>query len=79
MISPVFVISCLPKMLTGILPKNLFQTIVYYAQVQLNSNLIHSVTVQGCQIFLYTIHQNKGKYTKLLQHYQMAIKYTKWP
>jgi hypothetical protein len=34
---------------------------------------------QGCQIFLDTIYQNEGKYTKLPQHYQMAIKYTKWP
>jgi hypothetical protein len=32
---------------------------------------------QGCQIFLGTIYQNEGKYTKLPQHYQMAIKYTK--
>jgi hypothetical protein len=29
---------------------------------------------QGCQIFLDTIYQNVGKYTKLPQHYQMAIK-----
>jgi hypothetical protein len=35
--------------------------------------------VQGCQILLDTIYQNEGKYTKLPQHYQMAIKYTKWP
>jgi hypothetical protein len=32
---------------------------------------------QGCQIFLDTINQNEGKYTKLSQHYQVAIKYTK--
>jgi hypothetical protein len=34
---------------------------------------------QGCQIFLNTIYQNEGKYTKLLHHYQMAIKYSKCP
>jgi hypothetical protein len=34
---------------------------------------------QGCQIFLDTIYQNGEKYTKFPQHYQMAIKYTKWP
>jgi hypothetical protein len=34
---------------------------------------------QGCQIFLDTTYQNEGKYTKLLQHYSMAIKYIKWP
>jgi hypothetical protein len=34
---------------------------------------------QGCQIFLDTVYQNGGKYTKLPQHYQMAIKNTKWP
>jgi hypothetical protein len=33
--------------------------------------------LQGCQIFLYTIYQNEGKYTKLPQHYEMDIKYTK--
>jgi hypothetical protein len=33
---------------------------------------------QGCQIFLDTIYQNGEKYTKLPQHYQMAIKYYKW-
>jgi hypothetical protein len=34
--------------------------------------------IQGCQIFLDTIYQNEGKwYTKLPQHYQMAIQYTK--
>jgi hypothetical protein len=32
---------------------------------------------QGCQIFLDTTYQNEGKYTKLPQHYQMVIKYTK--
>jgi hypothetical protein len=32
---------------------------------------------QCCQIFLDTIYQNEVKYTKLPQHYQMAIKYTK--
>jgi hypothetical protein len=32
---------------------------------------------QGCQIFLDTIYKNEGKYTKLPQHYQMTIKYTK--
>jgi hypothetical protein len=26
-----------------------------------------------------TIYQNGEKYTKLPQHYQMAIKYNKWP
>jgi hypothetical protein len=29
---------------------------------------------QGCQIFLDTIYQNGGKYTKLPLNYQMAIK-----
>jgi hypothetical protein len=33
----------------------------------------------GCQIFLYLIYQNTGKYTKLPLNYQMPIKYTKWP
>jgi hypothetical protein len=32
--------------------------------------------MQGCQIFLDTIYQNEGKYTKLPQHYLMTIKYT---
>jgi hypothetical protein len=32
---------------------------------------------QGCQIFLGAIYQKRGKYTNL--HYQMALKYTKWP
>jgi hypothetical protein len=32
---------------------------------------------QGCQIFLDTIYQNEGKYTKLQEHYQMTLKYTK--
>jgi hypothetical protein len=32
---------------------------------------------QGCQIFLDAIYQNDGKYTKLPQHYRIAIKYTK--
>jgi hypothetical protein len=32
---------------------------------------------QGCQIFLDTIYPNEGKYTKLPQHDQIAIKYTK--
>jgi hypothetical protein len=31
----------------------------------------------GCQIFHDTIYQNEAKYTKLPQHYQMAIKYIK--
>jgi hypothetical protein len=33
---------------------------------------------QGCQIFLYLIYQNGGKYTKLPLNYQRAIKYIKW-
>jgi hypothetical protein len=32
---------------------------------------------QGCQIFLDTIYQNKGKYTTLPQHDPIAINYTK--
>jgi hypothetical protein len=32
---------------------------------------------QCCQIFLDTIYQNGVKYTKLSQHFQMIIKYTK--
>jgi hypothetical protein len=32
---------------------------------------------QGCQIFLDTIYHNEGKYTKLPQLYEMAIKYIK--
>jgi hypothetical protein len=39
--------------------------------------LIPCLTSQGCQIFLDTIYQNEGKYTKLPHHHQMAIKYTK--
>jgi hypothetical protein len=38
----------------------------------------HNIDKQGCQIFLVTIYQNEGKYTKLSQHYQMAKKYNKW-
>jgi hypothetical protein len=41
---------------------------------------------QGCQIFLGTLYQNGGKYTKWPQNipndhkiYQMTTKYTKWP
>jgi hypothetical protein len=41
---------------------------------------------QGCQIFLGTIYQKGGKYTKVPQNmpnvhkiYQMAAKYNKWP
>jgi hypothetical protein len=34
---------------------------------------------QGCQIFLDTVYQSEIKYTKLPQHYQMVIKYAKWP
>jgi hypothetical protein len=33
----------------------------------------------GLPDFLDTIYQNGGKYTKLSQHYQMAIKFTKVP
>jgi hypothetical protein len=29
--------------------------------------------IQGCQIFLDSTYQNGGKYTKLPQHYQMAV------
>jgi hypothetical protein len=32
---------------------------------------------QGCQIFIDTIYQNEGKYTKIQQHCQRAIKYSK--
>jgi hypothetical protein len=39
----------------------------------------YEVIAQGCQIFIHTIYQNKAKYTKLPQHYRMAIKYTKRP
>jgi hypothetical protein len=35
--------------------------------------------LQGCQIFLDTIYQNGGNYTKLPLNFQMAIKCTKWP
>jgi hypothetical protein len=34
---------------------------------------------QGCQIFLDTIYQNGGKYTKLQKLYRMVTKYTKCP
>jgi hypothetical protein len=30
---------------------------------------------KGCQIFLDTVYQNGGKYTKLPLHYLMALKY----
>jgi hypothetical protein len=33
--------------------------------------------IQVCQIILYLLYQNGGKYTKLPLNYQMAIKYTK--
>jgi hypothetical protein len=42
-------------------------------------NVTYVAIYQICQIFLYTIYQNRGKYTKLPLHYQTAIKYTKWP
>jgi hypothetical protein len=29
--------------------------------------------------FFYTIYKNRGKFTKLLLNYQMAVKYSKWP
>jgi hypothetical protein len=35
--------------------------------------------LSGLPDFLDAINQNGGKYTNLPQHYQMAIKYTKWP
>jgi hypothetical protein len=38
-----------------------------------------STVEQGCQIFLDTMYQNGGKYTKLLLTYQTAITYAKWP
>jgi hypothetical protein len=31
------------------------------------------------RFFLTQLTKNEGKYTQLPQHYQMAIKYTKWP
>jgi hypothetical protein len=37
----------------------------------------NTIPEQGCQIFLDTSYQNGGKYTRLPQHYQIAIKYTK--
>jgi hypothetical protein len=41
--------------------------------------ILHSLLLseQGCQIFRDKINQNEGKYTKIPQHYQIAIKYTK--
>jgi hypothetical protein len=38
--------------------------------------LLRFTRKQGCQIFLDTTYQKEGKYTKLPQHYQIAIKYT---
>jgi hypothetical protein len=38
-----------------------------------------SSQIQSCQIFLDTIYQNGGKYTKFKINYQLAVKYTKWP
>jgi hypothetical protein len=43
-----------------------------------NCNKLSSVN-QDCQIFLDTINQKGGKYTKLPLNNQMAIKCTKWP
>jgi hypothetical protein len=40
---------------------------------------ITATAVLGCQIFLVTIYQNGGKYTKLTQNYQTPIECTKWP
>jgi hypothetical protein len=40
---------------------------------------MHKSLGQGCQIFLDTIYQNVGKYTKLLQNYQITIKCKKCP
>jgi hypothetical protein len=37
------------------------------------------VSGAGLPDFLDTIYQNSEKYTKVAQHYQMTIKYTKWP
>jgi hypothetical protein len=41
-------------------------------------NLESNRSTQGCQIFLDTINQHGGKYTKLLLNYLIAIKCTKW-
>jgi hypothetical protein len=49
-----------------------------FAQVRCR-NYLHipawrsGVPKQGCQIYFDTIYQNEGKYTKLPQHYQMAV------
>jgi hypothetical protein len=50
------------------------QTKFNYFKVSLVSS---AAMAQGCQIFLDTIYRNERKYTKLPQHYQMDIKYTK--
>jgi hypothetical protein len=53
---------------------------VWFVSVNLASFLVsHGNHNQGCQIYLDTIYQNGGKFTKLPEHYQMVVRYTKWP
>jgi hypothetical protein len=47
--------------------------------VEITFQACFTCTRQGCQIFLDTIYQNMGKYTKLPQLYQIALEFTKWP
>jgi hypothetical protein len=44
--------------------------------LQIDFFSLHSFQA-GLPDFIDTIYQNDGKYTKLPQHYQMALKYTK--
>jgi hypothetical protein len=55
------------------------QSIVWHIFVSGFCRAAKSRFKQGCQIFHGTKYQSGEKYTKLLQSYQIPIKYIQWP